>query len=175
MFNHAFDFFHVFQRWIINKSENFRGQFCVIDSLTFVALRKWKLFLYDCFLVNRNFQKSLKYSSVASSISQLPMSKSREAKTGSLVGREQAQLCGQMSLRRMEPVHLLSDGVREGPPPSGGRRRIVKDCLRMCKQMKPSLPQKRRYRPALHTQRLPSLSWKTRKNSVCSAGYEIQP
>ena len=27
------------------------------------------------------------------------MSKSREAKTGSLVGREQAQLCGQMPLK----------------------------------------------------------------------------
>lgn len=172
MFNHAFDFFHFFQRWIINKSENFRGQFCVIDSLTFVALRKWMLFLYDCFLVNRNFQKSLKYGSVASSISQLPMSKSREAKTGSLVGREQAQLCGQMPLR-LEWNLFISSRTEWGRRGGG---RIVKDCLRMCKQMKPSLPQKRRYRPALHTyQRLPSLSWKTRKNSVCSSGYEIQP
>ena len=65
------------------------------------------------FLDNRNFQKSLKYSSVASSISQLPVSKSREAKTGSLVGREQAQLCGQMPLRPFsspEPVVSWSRG-----------------------------------------------------------------
>lgn len=58
----------------------------------------------------------------------------------------------------MEPVHLLSGGVRWGGGGGAGER-IVKDSLRMCKQMKPSLPQKGSYRPALHVhQRLPSLS-----------------